>query len=140
MGTLKISGTDLTTKVLQLEDLIDNQRKIHENYVNELTAKNDTLENENSQMRTTVVRLKKDISNTKGELKELKVENTKINQEIRKLQWNNDKNEELVKSADKTRKIKENLKLFNKIIEKQVKDGDIINVDIAKYLNAEMEE
>ena len=136
----KISGTDLTTKVLQLEDLIDNQRKIHENYVNELTAKNYTLENENSQLRTTVVRLKKDISNTKGELKELKVENTKINQEIGKLQWNNDKNEALVKSADKTRKIKENLPLFNKIIEKQVKDGDIINVDIAKYLNAEMEE
>jgi len=39
--------------------------------VNELTATNDTLENEYSQLRTTVVRLKKDISNTKGELKEL---------------------------------------------------------------------
>ena len=40
----------------------------------------------------------------------------------------------------KIKKIKENTKIFNKIIEKQISDGDIIDVDISKYMDQEMEE
>ena len=48
-------------------------------------------------------------------------------------------NEIKIKTEEKLNKIKENTKLFNKILEKQIAEGDIINVDLSRYMDNEME-
>ena len=52
----------------------------------------------------------------KKELKLLKEENGKLNQELEKIQYDKDKLDAEVKSKEKLRKIKKNTKLFNDII------------------------
>ena len=67
-------------------------------------------------------------------------ENGKLNLELGHIQCAKDKLEAKYKSEVKIKKIKENTKIFNKIIEKHISDGDIIDVDISKYKDQEMEE
>ena len=80
-----------------------------------------------------MVKLKKEEAVRKKELKQLKEENKKMNSEIGKIQYDKDKIEAENKSKDKLVKMKKNTLLFNKIIEKQIADGDIVNVDISMY-------
>ena len=49
-----------------------------------------------------------------------------------------DKNDAETKSEMKLKKMKENTKLFNKIIENKMTTGQLVNIDISKYI--EMEE
>ena len=69
----------------------------------------------------------------------LKEENNKLNLEIGKIQFDKDKFEENVKVEEKLRKIQTNTKLFNEIIDKQLFDGEIVDIDITKYQDKEME-
>ena len=64
-------------------------------------------------------------------------ENMNLNSEIAKIQSDRDVIEAESKSKEKLVKMKQNTKLFNKLIEKQLNDGDIVNVDIKKYKDKE---
>ena len=64
--------------------------------------------------------MKKTENNRKNEMKKEKEENTQLNLEIGKLQYNKDKLEAEVKAEEKLKKIRENTLLFNKIIENKL--------------------
>ena len=85
-------------------------------------------------------KLKKDDALRKMELKKLKEENGKLTSEIGKLQLDKDRIEAKVKADEKLEKIKRNTQRFNKIIEKQIEDGEIVDIDISIYQNNKMEE
>ena len=78
-------------------------------------------------------KLVKDDRVIKAELNKVKQENEKICAEIGRLQFDKDKVEAQVKAKEKLSKIKENTKLFNRIIQNQIDDGSVVNVDISKY-------
>ena len=63
----------------------------------------------------------------------MKDDNAKLCLEIGKVQCDKDKVEAKTKAAEKVAKMKKNTQLFNKIIEQQIADGEIVNVDLSKY-------
>ena len=119
----------LQTKVCELEKTITLIKQEHENVTSEVAA-----------MITEMGKMKKEDGLRKNEMKHVKDENVKLISEIGLLQCEKDKLEAKYKAEVKIIKIKENTKIFNKILEKQIMDGDIINVDISKYKDSEMEE
>ena len=84
-------------------------------------------------MKIKMDQLVKENRKRSDEIKKLKEENDKITTEIGQLHYNKDKGESERKAKEKVDKIKENTKLFNRIIENDLKDGKIKNVDINKY-------
>ena len=123
------SVTSLKAKVSQLEKSLE---KIENDYAKMI--------NENSSMKVAYDKLKKDISAERKEFKKVKEENGKLNLEIGTMQFEKDKMEAKSKSDLKIKKMKENTKLFNKIIENKVATGKLKDIDISKYMVNEMEE
>ena len=56
------------------------------------------------------------------------------------MQFEKDKLEANSKAEEKLKKIKKNTPLFNKIIQKQLADGDLVDIDLSIYQENEMEE
>ena len=106
-------------------------RKEKEN--DNLKKENETLKKEHTDMKKALDVLKKEDSQRKKECKKLKEENVKLNLEIGKLHCDKDNDEAKVKAEEKLKKMKKNTQLFNKILEKQLADGEIKNVDLSKY-------
>ena len=77
-----------------------------------------------------MIQLKKEDNLKKNEVKKLVDENKKLNSEIGQLQFDKDKLEATFKANEKREKIKRNTRKFNEIIEKQLDDGEIVDIDI----------
>ena len=70
----------------------------------------------------------------------MKEENDKLNVELANMQNKKETSEVELKAKEKIDKIKENTKLFNKIIKEKVQSGEYQDIDISKYVDEEMEE
>ena len=101
---------------------VENLTREHDKTVRDLLSKNESL-------IKSIEKLKKEHNEKKNEVKE---ENKKLSVDIGKLQYEKEKIEVKIKTEEKLNKIKENTKLFNKILEKQIAEGDIINVDLSR--------
>ena len=123
----------LKAKVIELENRLQNIIREHEQVVDDLTTKFENKKKECESMKAKMEKLVKEDGKQKTEIKKLKEENQKIAMEIGHLQFNNDKVEAEVKSREKLSKMKENTKLLNRIIEKQLDDGIIKNVCSGLY-------
>ena len=124
------NNVGLKTKVIRLEERIKKILSEHEIVVANLTT---NFENSRKDMKQKLDKLNKNDIKQKAEIKNLKDENKKIAKDIGQFQYDKDKAEAEAKSKEKISKIKENTKLFNRIIEKHLDDGIIKNVDIEKY-------
>ena len=129
----KLAMDEMKKKIQKLEIM-------HEKIVSELNAKLESKQNEFDIVKQKLDEVVKEEVKRKAEVTKLKSENEKISIEIGQLQYDKDKFEAEVKAKEKLSKIKQNTKLFNELIEKQIDDGSIKNVDITKYKDAEMEE
>jgi uncharacterized C2H2 Zn-finger protein len=98
-----------------------------------MLANSEELKKENEDLKKVVKDMKKDDSLRKKEFNKVKDENAKLCLEIGKVQCDKDKVEAKTKAAEKVTKMKKNTQLFNKIIEQQIADGEIVNVDMSKY-------
>ena len=125
---------------IQVPNSSDDPAEVLKTKLLNLETENLRLLTENDNIKKFYDGLKKEVGLNKKELKLLKEENAKMNLEIGTLQYDKDKLEAVYKAENKIKKVKENTKLFNKIIEKQLEDGDIVNIDISKYKEKEMEE
>ena len=108
---------------------LENLENKNLNMVHELSAKDEVIK-----------KLKRDITTERTEIVKLKEEKDKINKELVNLQVSRDKIEAKEKSEEKLKKIKKNTKLFNKIIANKLETGELKDIDIAKYINEDMEE
>ena len=127
------SEEELKAKAIELENKMQKIMRQHEQIVADLTTKFENKQKECEFVNNKMEKLVKEDGKRKAEIKKLKEENQKIAMEIGQLQFDNDKVEAEVKARGKLSKMKENTKLFNRIIEKQLDDGIIKNVDINKY-------
>ena len=140
---------DIESKTSQrvVKESIEKQEDVHGTIIEEIhitedaikkendiqKKENETLKKEHTDMKKALDFLKKEDSQRKKECKKLKEENVKLNLEIGKLHCDKDNDEAKVKAEEKLKKMKKNTQLFNKILEKQLADGEIKNVDLSKY-------
>ena len=123
--------TALNSKIKQLEKQVENLTREHDKTVRDLLSKNESL-------IKSIEKLKKNIM--KREMKLNKLKRRIRNYLLILVNFNmREKIEVKIKTEEKLNKIKENTKLFNKILEKQIAEGDIINVDLSRYMDNEME-
>ena len=111
-----------------------------EQQIKELKEEKEKAVSDNEDLKKDLDKMKREDNLKKNEIKKLKEENRKLNLEIGKIQFDKDKVEAKVKSNEKLKKIKKNTELFNKIIEKQLNDGEIVDIDISIYQKNDMEE
>ena len=123
------SASFLKAKVALLENALTNLENDHANVVNEVSS----LKVQND-------KLKREMNVERKEYKKVKEENINLNNEIGKYQVEKDKVDFKSKSDEKLKKIKKNTILFNKIIENKLSTGELVDIDISKYTNDEMEQ
>ena len=123
------SVSALKAKICQLEKTLDEIKHSHMIMETELYDKNEEIKN-----------LKKNISDERKEFKLLEKENEKLNLELENIQKIKETSESEAKAIEKLNKIKENTRLFNKIIKDKVKSGEFTDIDISKYVDDDMEE
>ena len=105
-----------------------------------MQSNSDLIKKESDEIKKELNSLRKEDALRKKELKKVKEENVKLNKELAKVQSDKDIFVANTKAEEKVIKMKENTKLFNRIIEKQIEDGEVINVDIKRYKDKEAEE
>ena len=118
--------TSLNDKVAQLEKVLEKLENNHANVLNEYAV-----------MKLEKEKLKKEISMERKEFKKVKEENAKLNLEIGKIQNEKDKNDAESMAKMKLKKIKDNTKLFNRIIESKINIGELKDINISKYIEKE---
>ena len=125
---IDVSETELKLKVIEFKNTIQKLITDHEKFIVE---KHKEFNDLNKAMDI----LKKENGSIKRELKQVKEENVKLNLEVGKNQYEKDRLAAKNKSKEKIEKIKNNTKLFNDMIQKQIDDGEIVNVDISMHQN-----
>ena len=121
---LFIDERTLKAKIVQLEEALEKVEKEHIETVEELNNKKGELK-----------KLKKDIATERQKIKKVKEENEKLNMELVNIQGILDRIEAKEKTEDKLKKIKDNTKLFNRII-----SDDYNNDSTSKCTKEDMEE
>ena len=127
------SNKELTDKVRKLEGTIQKLNSEQEKVTDEKQKQMEDLNN-------AMTLLKKENGVMKKELKQIKEENAKLNLEIGQIQYDKDKLDAKSKAEEKLKRIKNNTKLFNEIIQKQLDDGEIRNIDLSMHQTNDMEE
>ena len=114
----------LKAKLFQLEKALDEIKNTNLIMKTELNDKNEEIR-----------KLKKNITDERKEFKKIKEENDKLNVELAKMQNTTEISESESKAKEKVNKIKENTKLFNRIIKDKIESGEYKDIDISKYVD-----
>ena len=128
-GNIDMDEILLKENINKLQEALANLEKIHAETKEELENKKEEVD-----------KLKKNVAVERQEVRKVREENVKLNTELANIKGILDRIEAKEKTEEKLKKIEENTKLFNKIIEKKDTSGAYNNDDKSKHAKEDMEE